>query len=201
MGKPRFKASVAGGMLFKVEARVDFLTITGRKYDDMRKRPAVEKAGGLPFTKEDFRQDVLGVLGGQKDGAAECRYCHGFFVVSELAADHAVPLSRQGELGLGNIDYPCINCNRAKGSMTPAEFSKLIEFLERELPLARRDILGRLSKAISLAVAARRAHSRMRAMEQGETIGGAPRPALQARLGEFKAPAPRHSAQPDLGPF
>lgn len=158
----RIKASIKGGVLFKAEARVDFLTITGRKYDDMKNRPAIKKGGGLPFTKEQFRADVLGVLGGKKDGAVACRYCKGIFAVSELAADHFVPLSRGGEFGLGNVDYPCINCNRAKGSMLPDEFLKLIDFLERELPLARRDVLGRLSKAISLAVSARRAQTRLR---------------------------------------
>lgn len=167
MPKPRFRASVIAGVLFKGEARVDFLTITGRKYDDMRKRPAIKKAGGLPFTKDEFRRDVLAVLGGKKDGASQCRYCGGFFVVSELAADHAVPLSRGGGFGLDNIDYPCINCNRAKGSMTPDEFLNLLRFLEAEIPLARTDVLGRLAKAVSLAVAARRAQMRLRDAEKG----------------------------------
>ena len=162
MSKPRFKSSVRGGALFKAEARVDFLTITGRMYDHMRNRPVIKKAGGLPFTKEQLRQDVLGVLGGKKCGVVQCRYCSGFFVVSELAADHAVPLSRAGGFGLDNLDYPCRNCNQAKGSMTPDEFLKLLRFLEAEIPLARTDVLGRLAKAVSLAVAARRAQMRLR---------------------------------------
>ena len=183
--KNRFRAHVTGGVLFKAEVRADFMTITGRQYDHMKDRPAIKKAGGLPFTKDAFRADVLSVLGGKKDGAVECRYCRGLFVVSEISPDHAQPLARGGSFGLENIDYPCVNCNRAKGQMLPEEFLKLIGFLERELPLARRDILGRLSKAISLAVAARRAQVRLRALETGESAPKAPARAPAQELGPF----------------
>jgi 5-methylcytosine-specific restriction endonuclease McrA len=178
MAKARFKASPRGALLFKAEARTDFLTITSRQYGHMKARARKDLHDAnleLPFTLEAYRKDVLSVLAqGKKDGAVECRYCHGFFVVSEISPDHALPLARGGGLGLDNLDYPCMNCNRAKGAMTVDEFLKLIDFLEREMPLARRDILGRLSKAISLAVAARRAFVRARDAQTKATSGAAP---------------------------
>lgn len=176
----RFKASVRGGVLFKAEARVDFLTITGRMYDHMKNRPMIKKAGGLPFTKDEFRQDVLGVLGGKKDGCTQCRYCKGHFTIAELSPDHAVPLSRQGQFGLANIDYPCQNCNQAKGSLEPWEFLELIDFCETRIPLGRKDVLGRLSKASSLAAQAGRARARLRAIEGAHLPPAAPVAKLQA---------------------
>ena len=117
----------------------------------MAKRLEKKGLGKPPFTKDELRADALSVFNGHEDGAAECRYCHGFYTLVEIAIDHAVPLSRGGALGLENLDYPCSNCNNAKGSLTPAEFSKLVQFLEREIPLGRKDVLGRLAKAVSLA--------------------------------------------------
>lgn len=162
MSKLRIKASVKGGALFKAETRVDFLTVTSRMYGHMKDRPVIKAAGGVPFTLEQFRQDVLSVMG-TKDGVLQCRYCRGHFTIGEVAADHAIPLSRAGGFGLDNLDYPCRNCNQAKGSMKPQEFTDLIEFLERKLPDARTDVLGRLAKAVSLAAAARRAQTLARA--------------------------------------
>jgi hypothetical protein len=151
----------------------------------MKGRPAVKRLGGLPFTMDEFRQDILSVLSnGMKDGVVQCRYCKGFFTIAEIAADHANPLSRGGSLGLDNIDYPCINCNRAKGSMRPEVFLKLIAFLETEIPESRTDVLGRLSKAISLAVAARRSQVKDReAREKAQTFTSGPR-AQQLQLEE-----------------
>ena len=59
-----------------------------------------------------------------------------------------------GSSGLDNLGYPCAECNSIKGSLLPFEFLALLEFLEREIPLARKDILSRLQKAISLAAGA-----------------------------------------------
>ena len=79
----------------------------------------------------------------------------GLFPVEDLAVDHAIPLSRGGGAELGNLDYPCKPCNDQKGSMKPAEFLALLKFLETAIPLARQDVLSRLSKAIALAAAMR----------------------------------------------
>lgn len=145
------KPTVKAGTLF--DAHSTFLSITGQRFDAMMKRLEKKKLIDKlrPFTKDELRADVLTVFNGHEDGATQCRYCAGFFTLPEIAIDHAVPLSRGGALTLDNLDYPCSLCNAAKGSLTPTEFSKLVDFLEREIPLGRKDVLGRLAKAVSLA--------------------------------------------------
>ena len=97
----------------------------------------------------------LAALGGKEDGFIQCRYCRGFFTFKDVAMDHERPLSRGGSQGLENIGYPCRTCNQAKGSMDPGEFLKLREFLEKEIPMARQDVLSRLSMSVQLAAGAR----------------------------------------------
>jgi hypothetical protein len=130
------------------------MEITGARYYSMRERMKRKGLPPLPFTLDEFRDDILSVMGGREDGAVECRYCKGRFSLDGIAVDHANPLSRGGSTGLNNIDYPCKPCNDKKGSLTLDEFTKLLVFLEKELPLARQDILSRLEKSVKLAAGA-----------------------------------------------
>jgi hypothetical protein len=145
------------GILFANKAKSGFLALTGSRYDSMVTRMAKKKLPPLPFTKAEFRAHVLAALGGFDDGAIQCRYCRGFFTLTDLAGDHAKPLSRGGSAGLDNLEYPCKACNDRKGSMTPDEFLALLEFLDTRIPLARIDVLKRLGQSVKLAAGARRA--------------------------------------------
>jgi 5-methylcytosine-specific restriction endonuclease McrA len=146
--------SVGVGALFPKDAHSRFFELTSSRYEGMRKRLDKKKIA-LPFTLSEFRADVLSALNGKEDGAVQCRYCKGCFPLEDAAVDHATPLSRGGGAELGNLDYPCKPCNDQKGSMKPAEFLALLKFLETAIPLARQDVLSRLSKAIALAAAMR----------------------------------------------
>jgi hypothetical protein len=119
----------------------------------MRKKLKNDKAE-LPFTLNEFRADILGVMGGKEDGAIECRYCKTHFLLEGIAVDHYKPLSKGGSPGLDNIDYPCRPCNNRKGSMDPQDFIKLLAFLET-IPMSRIDVLKRLEQSVSLAAGAR----------------------------------------------
>lgn len=143
---------VGNASLFKKDAHARFMETTGARYNSMKARVKAKLHLELPFSLEEFRADVLKVMGGFEDGVLTCRYCTGIFPVEEIAADHALPISRGGGPELSNIDYPCITCNQAKESLTPDEFIKLLRFLDTEIPLAKTNILARLQKAISLAI-------------------------------------------------
>lgn len=156
MPKPRFKSSVTAGILFKSEARVDFLSVTASRYASMKARLAKKKLPPVPFGLDAFRADVLSVMGGKKDGALICRYCRRAFTIAEIAVDHATPLSRGGGLDLDNLDYPCGACNDRKGSLTLDEYAHLLAFLGTQHPIARQDVLTRLEKANKLAAGLRR---------------------------------------------
>jgi hypothetical protein len=110
-----------------------------------------KKLPPLPFTLDEFRADILSVMGGKQDGAVVCRYCKMAFALDGIAVDHAKPLSRGGSAGLENIDYPCRADNYRKGAMTMQEYGSLLAFLETQHPLMRQDVLSRLEKAVQLA--------------------------------------------------
>lgn len=149
MGKP-----VGNGSLFPKNAHDEFMSVTRARYSSMVDRMKRKKLPPLPFTLEEFRADILSVMGGKEDGSLECRYCKGRFSIDGIAVDHYKPLSKNGSLGLENIDYPCRPCNNRKGSTHPADFVKLLAFLET-IPLSRIDILKRLEQSVSLAAGAR----------------------------------------------
>lgn len=141
------------GQLFN--AKSEFLRISGQRFDAMVVRLDKKKLPALPFNKEGFRYHLLTAMNQQYDGIIKCRYCNYYYTLAEVAFDHAIPLSRDGSTGLDNIEFPCKRDNDIKGSMTPTEYLELLHFLETNLPLARQDILSRLSKAVSLAQGAR----------------------------------------------
>ena len=150
MAKP-----VGIGILFPRDSHKTIMDVTRSRYSGMVERLKRKGLPTLDFDLDAFRADVLGVLGGKEDGVVVCRYCRMYFGISYISMDHAQPLSRGGSTGLSNLDYPCKRCNDIKGSLTVDELLKLIEFLEKEIPLARLDVLSRLQKAVSLAAGAR----------------------------------------------
>jgi len=150
------KPSLPGRVLFPKMARTSFVDVTRSRYQSMCDRMKKKKYPPPPFDLEQFRTDVLGVMGGNEDGALQCRYCHRWFTLAETAVDHATPLSRGGSAGLDNLDYPCQACNNRKGSLTVAEYEGLLAYLETMHPLARQDVLSRLEKAVKLAASVRR---------------------------------------------
>src|SRR5580658_793611 len=112
---------IGAGKLFIQDAKSKFISLTGSRYDSLVTR-LKKKNLPIEFTKDQFRAHLLSALGGQYDGFIKCRYCTGYFGVVDIAADHEIPLSRAGGLGIDNIGFPCHLCNNQKGSLTPSEY-------------------------------------------------------------------------------
>ena len=146
MAKP-----VGTGVLFPKNAHDEFMSVTRTRYSSMADRLKRKKLPPIAFTLDEFRADILSVMGGNEGGGLECRYCKQIFTIDGIAVDHAKPLSRGGSAGLDNIDYPCRADNYRKGAMTMQEYGSLLAFLEIQHPLMRQDVLSRLEKAVQLA--------------------------------------------------
>jgi 5-methylcytosine-specific restriction endonuclease McrA len=161
------KKKVGTGILFQDTVKTLFLRVTGQTYDNMLARVTRKGFPSLPFDKDTFRHHVLRAMGGLPDGFFRCRYCSGYFTLEQVAVDHALPLSRGGGVDLDNLEFPCKPCNNRKGSMTPEEYLLLLEFLDHEIPLAKRDVLQRLEISVQLAAAdrARRAKEKREAAQ------------------------------------
>lgn len=152
----RFHPSVKAGALFPQAGRTSFNDLTRSRYAGMCARFEKKQIPPPPFSLDQFRADILSVMGDKEDGVILCRYCNRYFTIEDIAVDHATPLSRGGSAALDNIDYPCKSDNNRKGSMSMNEYAQLLSFLETVHPLMRKDILSRLEKANSLAASARR---------------------------------------------
>jgi hypothetical protein len=142
------------GMVGLFDAKSVFTKITGQRYTAMCSRLRKKNLPPLSFQCSDFRAHVLEAMGNSYDGVLQCRYCNHYFTISEVAVDHAIPLSRGGSTDLHNLEYPCRACNNRKGSLTPTEFLALLGFLET-IPLGRQDVLKRLETSVQLAAGAR----------------------------------------------
>ena len=183
----RLKTKTQAGTLFPKQAHTAFLEITRRQYGHMAERMKRSKLPPLPFDLEQYRADVLGVMGGKEDGAIQCRYCHRWFTLAEINVDHAKPLSQGGSAGLDNLDYPCAADNDGKGGLTVAQYLDLLRYLDGIHPLARKDILSRLKRANALAAGARRARAlaaKLQGFESGKQ-GTKSKVEFQDELGAF----------------
>lgn len=146
---------IGNGVLFITDERRRFNAITRQRYDSLCGRMERKGYSAMPFTVEQYRAHALDAMGGYYEGAVTCRYCSRPLDFADSVGDHAVPLSRGGSPNLSNIDFICADDNDRKGSMLPVEYLMLLAFVERELPLARTDILARLQKATKLAASMR----------------------------------------------
>jgi hypothetical protein len=146
---------VGVGSLFVKDSHGDFMRLTGSRYNAMMDRLAKKKLidkENPPFTCDEYRQQLLTAMGGNEDGVIKCRYCAGYFGIKDVGSDHAMPLHRGGLFGLDNVEFICKRCNSIKGKMTPDELLMLMAFLEKELPLARVEILNRLEISVQLVI-------------------------------------------------
>jgi 5-methylcytosine-specific restriction endonuclease McrA len=104
---------------------------------------AVGKRSAITGLTEQIWQELVAANGGS------CYYCG--CKPRLLVREHRVPLSRGGTNDISNIVPACPECNRAKGSLTEAEYGGLLRRLgyrkmnERPPGLLRR-VLGHLRR-------------------------------------------------------
>jgi hypothetical protein len=160
--------------LFQSDARKKFMTTTADRYRHLSERLSKKKLPPPPFSLAQLRNHILEAMGESYTGGLRCPYCGRVCDISEVEFDHRVPLNRGGGLGLDNISAPCAGCNSAKGQSTDAEWVRFMGFLERELPLARVDILHRLTMYGKLVSGKRKAE--MLARNGGQMPAKKPKP-------------------------
>jgi hypothetical protein len=152
--------------LFPQKAHTLFMDLTRSRYAGMQKRMEKKKLPPLSFSLDEFRAHFVAALGGSSNGAARCRYCNRMVAPDGCAADHMIPLSRGGGMGLDNIDFPCAACNAVKGEMTPVEFKSFLMFMDTMSPFVRRDVLKRLQMSVKLAAGSRRNAARINELKK-----------------------------------
>ena len=97
----------------------------------------------LPYTLDQFQAWLRCILEDQP----RCEYCHDSIDIMSISPDHAIPLTRDGSLGLPNLRGCCASCNPLKGSLLPGEFRALLSGLKTFSEAGRSDVLRRLRGA------------------------------------------------------
>lgn len=146
--------SIGTGALFDSGEAKRFRAIIRDRYRLLAMRLGKKKIP-LTFSVEGLAAHILAQMGGYHDDVITCRYCHRPIDLSDAALDHAVPFARGGSPDLSNIELICRECNDRKGGLLPEEYELLLAFLEREIPLARMEILKRLQQSTKLAASMR----------------------------------------------
>lgn len=182
---------IGNGTLFISDVKrlqKDFTDTTRSRYDLLCKRMKKKGYDAMPFTVEQYRKHCLAALGGRFDAAIRCRYCRRILALADTVGDHAIPLSRGGSPDLSNIELTCAEDNDRKGGMRPEEYEALLEFVDREMPLARTDIMARLQKATKLAAGLRHNMARIAELKRNGAWAKAGKRKSKSALAKSAAP-------------
>jgi 5-methylcytosine-specific restriction endonuclease McrA len=106
---------------------------------------AREAGKSLDYTLEEFRSLFALAL-----AEGSCWYCHRPITTKGSTADHAQPVSREGEQGLGNIRVTCLLCNMAKGNLTEEEFFAVLDLATLWPIVVSRNFFSRLKAGAKL---------------------------------------------------
>lgn len=70
----------------------------------------------------------------------ECKYCQKTLTYRNIACDHIIPISKNGDSTVDNLQLICKTCNTRKGPLNEDDFELLIDLII-ELPNEMRDYL------------------------------------------------------------
>ncbi len=116
-----------------------FMQRTLQIYNHQKDRAEELKAGPLPYTLEEFREQE------RRQIDEGCPYCKIKLTVNSMVNDHRNPVSRGGTFTLDNTVACCKPCNCQKGKMNVEEFIAFNEFLSTLPADVVRDIRARLT--------------------------------------------------------
>lgn len=99
---------------------------------------------GVPctVTADELRQLVYEHYG------APCKYCGRTLILSVMAFDHVVPMSKGGDSTIANLQVICRTSNNMKGSLTEENFLILLSWLQTVSEELRKDVSIRLARGI-----------------------------------------------------
>ena len=76
----------------------------------------------------------------------KCNFCSDLLLVSNIVCDHKYPVSLGGESTPKNLTIICRRCNTRKGSLTEEEYTKLLNFVNKQSDNMKNYILRKLAK-------------------------------------------------------
>lgn len=77
-----------------------------------------------PYRQKRYSQEVRKIIYNNADG--RCALCGRKITLPEMTLDHIVPLDRNGEDSVNNLQCTCKACNQFKANIRPAAFMERI---------------------------------------------------------------------------
>ena len=77
-----------------------------------------------PYRQKRYSQEVRKIIYDNADG--RCALCGRKITLPEMTLDHIVPLDRNGEDSINNLQCTCKPCNQFKANIRPSDFMERI---------------------------------------------------------------------------
>ena len=77
-----------------------------------------------PYRQKRYSQEVRKIIYNNADG--RCALCGRKITLPEMTLDHIVPLDRNGEDSVNNLQCTCKSCNQFKANIRPTDFMERI---------------------------------------------------------------------------
>jgi len=76
----------------------------------------------------------------------ECRYCSTILKINNIVCDHIVPLSKEGDSKIDNLQLICKSCNCRKGPLDEKDFLKVVKWVSKQSMEVKTYLLRKLAK-------------------------------------------------------
>jgi 5-methylcytosine-specific restriction endonuclease McrA len=75
-----------------------------------------------------------------------CKYCDRKLVLRNMVCDHIIPLAKNGESTVKNLQLICKSCNTRKGPLDESDFMDLIDWVGKLKNETKEYVLRKLAK-------------------------------------------------------
>tara|TARA_R100000789_G_C2937518_1_gene131026 strand:+ start:101 stop:538 length:438 start_codon:yes stop_codon:yes gene_type:complete len=81
-----------------------------------------------------------------KNYGKQCKYCETKLRINNMVCDHIVPIAKEGDSVMENLQLICRSCNSRKGPLDEEDFKKLVDWVNTLTLEVKQYVLRKLAK-------------------------------------------------------